>query len=189
VEANFMTATACVAISDRDLDLSMFDEGVEQPIRSQQPPAAGMIALDRFRPQPTAQIASTYFDEPSPIIAIDHERLRVRLMRLLQRFSADGLTTSPFSESTVITKASKRAAETFLSLLPSDYRLPKVGPDGEGGVVLAWEQNNRTVLLTLQGWTLHLVDAPARSAADYLDNLSFGGDVLPQDLMGFIPRR
>ena len=167
-----MNASVLTAISD--LDLSLIDNGDEAPSRYQRPVSQGDIG--------------TYVDECSTVYAIDHARMRARLVHLLRRFATEGFTLSPYDEPIRITEASRRAAGRFLSLLPNDCRLPRVSPDGEGGVVLAWDQNERALLVSLQGWTLHFVNAPARSAADYLDDVAFGGETIPDGLTGLIPR-
>ena len=52
---------------------------------------------------------------------------------------------------------------------------------------MAWEDGEKTVLLTVDGWTLHLVRAPAEAVSDYLDDILFDGNDLREDILSSIP--
>jgi hypothetical protein len=94
----------------------------------------------------------------------------------------------PFSwgthEPTEITWETQVASSRFIDLLPDDVALPRVAPDGEGGVTLHWEtQDHRHHLGGVDGWRLHFVFDAGQEDARYVDNIKFDGDEIPNQIL------
>lgn len=94
----------------------------------------------------------------------------------------------PFSwgtdEPTAITWETQLASSRFIDLLPDDVVLPRVAPDGEGGVTLHWEtQDHRHHLGGVDGWRLHFVFDAGQEHARYVDNIKFDGDEIPGQIL------
>jgi hypothetical protein len=100
------------------------------------------------------------------VLANDRERqLLASVIRKLERHAE-------------VSSASHEAAKTFLDALPRTTPLPKVAPDGDGGLLLAWtlESGTRT-LVTIDGWTIHCVSRAGTEMAEYSDDLAFDGTI------------
>ena len=87
-----------------------------------------------------------------------------------------------FERHAAVSSASQEAAITFIDALPRIAPLPKVAPDGDGGLLLAWtlESGART-LVTIDGWTIHCVSRAGTEMAKYSDDLAFDG-VIPAEI-------
>ena len=126
---------------------------------------------------------------PASEEVIDRERKRRALIDLVWRFSVHGLSWT--AETTVkISADTAWAAVAFLQTLPGNAALPKIAPDGEGGLTMVWEQGRgESLLLVIDGWRIHLVLAAATPNAEYLDELPFDGEEIPPKVSAAIPRR
>jgi hypothetical protein len=83
-----------------------------------------------------------------------------------------------------ITWETQAASSRFIDLLPEDVAIPRVAPDGEGGLSLYWEtQDHRHHLGGVDGWTLHFVFDAGQGNARYLDNVLFDGDEIPDQIV------
>jgi len=67
--------------------------------------------------------------------------------------------------------------------------MPKISPDGEGGLLMAWETHGDLVIAVLDGWRIHLVAAATTPHARYLDDLPFDGEQIPKAILESIPAR
>ncbi len=161
------------------LPTDVFDarEGIEDDARE---------GIERKIPE---RDATSYSDDAATIRSAEHAATIQKLRQLLLRFQNEGFSFSGPNDESRITVASRFAAERLLNLLPTEYQLPRIAPDDEGGVILAWpDVGGQSVLITMDGWTLHLVNAPARNAADYLDDLPFDGETLVEPIRNRIPK-
>ncbi len=104
------------------------------------------------------------------------------LLRLVGRFRDEGYPCDMDSEVSRITPETAEAASQFLRLVPQNSALPKIAPDGENGLVMAWDLLDGLVLLTIDGWVLHAVAAAATPWARYYDDMSFDGHTIPSKI-------
>lgn len=57
--------------------------------------------------------------------------------------------------------------------LPRSKALLKLSPDGEGGLMMVWDDGGRTLLVTVDNALLHAVIGAATPAAEYIDDIPF----------------
>ena len=79
-------------------------------------------------------------------------------------------------------------AKYFFHLLPASRALPKISPDGEGGLMMIWECNGNPLLVTVDNRRLHAVTSATTPRAQYHDDVPFD-DVseIPQVILDAIP--
>ena len=116
------------------------------------------------------------------------ENRREALAQLIQYFAATGLTWSD-QEARPIEQASMETALAVIGAIPHTRALPKVTPDGEGGVMLVWDSEGSKAMITVAGTTLFPVIDPGEATSEHMQELVFAGDALPIQLLGMIPRR
>jgi hypothetical protein len=134
----------------------------------------------RTRASEMSAIASYYDPE--------FDRLRVALAAAIQSFSTEGLTWSD-RDPTLVDPASAESAIAFLCALPSTRELPKISPDGEGGVMLIWESGQETAMITVDGTMLLPVINPGRPTSAHMQAVAFDGETVPPAVLGILPRR
>lgn len=79
------------------------------------------------------------------------------------------------------------AAEGFLEALPRHKQLPRVAPDGEGGLLMAWDvPGEGRTLITVGDWVLYAVARAGTAQAHYFDDTPFE-EVIPDELLAAIP--
>jgi hypothetical protein len=73
-----------------------------------------------------------------------------------------------------VTSSSRAAACRFLKELPANAPLPKVSPEGDGGVVFAWGSvaDGRNLVI-LEDWAFHVVLNAGTQGAIYHEGLPF----------------
>lgn len=118
--------------------------------------------------------------------AIHQARTKDRLLHLLRKFESIGFSHDAGCEGR-ISHATRSFAEKFLYLLPMGKRLPKIAPDGEGGLIMAWEGQGEPILATVDGPRLHAVIAAGTQDAKYFDDLPFDGPDIPDEILNAIP--
>lgn len=113
----------------------------------------------------------------TPEVSARAQNLRI-VEGILSRFCAEGY----------ISRTSMHSAQGFIEALPTYKQLPKVSPDGEGGVTLAWAatDSGRT-LITLADWMAYGVAHAGTDQAVYLEDVSFEGAFIPDELLAVIP--
>lgn len=129
----------------------------------------------------TASIAASHYD---PAI----ERQRKSLMAtvgLLARRSATWSDREPVP----VDRVSAETAFAFIRELPVDRAFPKVAPDGEGGIVLVWNQPDNRVLITVDEAKLLLVRDPGGPGSYHFSPLRFDGETIPPMIVDQLPRR
>jgi hypothetical protein len=128
-------------------------------------------------------------DEGVTQAVIRREQTREELIALVHRFAADGLSWTA-EEAAKITGPTRQTAEAFLRALAADKASPKISPDGEGGLMMVWEDNDHPLLVTVDDMRLHVVFAAATPFAEYIDNIPFGrGQEIPERVLNAIPAR
>jgi len=118
-----------------------------------------------------------------------HQTNREALIALVHRFAAYGLSWAA-GDPAKITPETEEVAEAFLRELPSCKALPKISPDGEGGLTLVWEHAGETFIMTIEDSRLHGVIAAATSHAQYIDDLPWKSlQDIPERILNAIPHR
>jgi hypothetical protein len=121
--------------------------------------------------------------------ALKHEEERQTLIALIRRFAYYGLSWTA-GQCAPITRPTQMTAAAFLNSLPAGKALPKVSPDGEGGLMMIWEDQHAPVLLTIDNLYLHAVIAATTPRAEYLDDIPFDWlQRIPQKILDAIPAR
>lgn len=120
--------------------------------------------------------------------AIARDKARSALIELVQKFYDQGFSWSA-GINIKISSHTIEAARAFFRVLPDDVILPKISPDGEGGLLMAWESRDKLVMAVIDGWLMHLVDAATTTNAVYLDDILFDGNRIPSAIMDALPIR
>jgi hypothetical protein len=124
---------------------------------------------------------------PTGPLAAELRETRQALIRLVRRFADVGLSWVA-GQSAKITVSTQLTAQVFLRALPASKALPKISPDGEGGLVMVWDGTTGPLLLTIDGFHLHAVIGATTPQAEYVDNAPFGlGRNIPQRILDSIP--
>lgn len=124
--------------------------------------------------------------EPATEITLSRVRSRVLLLDLIQKYSKETDTDNP--DHNRITEATSQAAVAFFSALPPSTKLPKITPEGEGGLTVIWENGSAPVILVVDDWKLHLVKAATTPHAQYFDDLLFDGERVPNEVIEALPK-
>ncbi|WP_294368337.1 hypothetical protein [Pseudacidovorax sp.] len=75
----------------------------------------------------------------------------------------------------------------FIRSLPTTRSLPKVSPDGDGGLQMAWDvEGSGRTLITINDEMLYGVISAGTRSASYLDERQFMG-VVEEDFLAAIP--
>lgn len=119
--------------------------------------------------------------EPATPAVMDNERARQRIVTALNLFRSSAYAQHA-SYGANISEVSKELSIALLNSLPRHAALPKVSPDGESGVVMAWDHNDRHVLLTVDEQGLHCVENAGTPEATYYDSLYYDGSDLPEQV-------
>ncbi|WP_174874896.1 hypothetical protein [Vogesella oryzae] len=110
------------------------------------------------------------------------------LLGLIQRFEKEGFTRTVGNEGKITVDTAK-SAMAFLKVLPEGTVIPKIAPDGEGGLVVAWEGPQTVTILVVDDWRLHLVRNAKTKDAEYFDDILFDGEKVPDPVLMAIPTR
>ena len=117
--------------------------------------------------------------------ALKRQRTVRRLHRLIDKFATEGFGWSAESVCTIMPDTAK-AAQRLLDLMSDTAELPKIAPDGDGGLTAVWERNGDHDLLVISGWTMHIVRNAATDRAEYDEDIHFDGQVLPESVKSLI---
>ncbi|MGH7077506.1 MAG: hypothetical protein ACREFU_05355 [Acetobacteraceae bacterium] len=113
---------------------------------------------------------------------------RVALIDLVHRFARQGLAWAEGDRGR-ISATTEGTAERFLTAIPMRKALPRISPDGEGGLMMVWESPADRLLVTIDECLLQVVVAAATPRATYLNDLSFDGAEIPRNVLAAIPDR
>jgi hypothetical protein len=119
---------------------------------------------------------------------IAQEKKRNRLMELAKHFAKEGTSLFAGRKST-ISQDTANAAIALLQSMTDASKLPLISPDGEEGLMMLWEDPDAPLLVTLQGWQLHVVINATTPQAEYHDALPYDGERVPQVLLSAISAR
>lgn len=100
------------------------------------------------------------------------------------------LNSNPIFIDEVTSRVSARNIDDalrFVSYLPANKILPKVAPDGEGGVVFAWEGLESDTLVVIEKGFISAVIRATRPDAEYFHNIPFDCDQIPSEILQAIP--
>ncbi len=118
----------------------------------------------------------------------EHARTRRALIELVSQFVTEGLSFDDRLEYQADPRSAE-AASAFLRRLPVKFSLPKIAPDDGGDVIMVWEAAEKTVLLVMDSWKLHIVIDPATPQSQHLPEMVFDGEVVPKKLLDYLPVR
>ena len=119
-------------------------------------------------------------------VAVGDEEKRQRLLELVRSF-LDRHHPLFFERDMSVTEEAVRSARVLLHALPRGA-LPKVNVDGDGGVVMAWEQAQNTLLVVVDAeGKFHAVARAGTQQAEYHDDLSLEDDHVPPSILNAIP--
>lgn len=120
------------------------------------------------------------------LLKLEIEAKRWRMLSVLHRFETIGLSFG-VGEEVKSDPVSVEASIAFLKALPDQYRLPKIAPDGEGGVTMRWSLDHFDVIVSVDGWSLYTTVAPSSDNPEYLDVFNFDGSAVPKEILKHIP--
>jgi hypothetical protein len=112
---------------------------------------------------------------------LGRKRAKESLIRLIEQIAV------PFSDAWTadqpdrISGDTARAAIIFLRQLPLSVALPRISPDGEGSLAMLWE-NADPLLVTIDNWRVHMVEAATTGRAKYLDDVPFAAEI-PENIL------
>jgi hypothetical protein len=124
--------------------------------------------------------ASTY--EP------EVERLRTQLLAAIRHLLKNPITLSD-RDPTPIDSLSVETAFAFIRRLPADRAFPMIAPDGEGGIMMVWQNKGNEALVTIDRTTLFLVERPGEAASYHFAPLRFDGETILSIILEHLPRR
>ena len=115
---------------------------------------------------------------------------RKHLLDLVARFQRYGFSQVAGRQGYISAKAAV-AACGFIKLLPHDAIMPRVVPDGEGGLAAVWDCLDGVLLVVIDDAHLHVVVRATTPEARYHDQLPFQPDgmLLPAEVLAVLPRR
>jgi hypothetical protein len=121
--------------------------------------------------------------------ALSYKKTREALVALVYCFEIYGLSWKG-EEAAKINPRTAVAAEMILRALPASKALPRIAPDGEGGLMMVWEGRGEPFLLTIDNFRLHGVIAAATPQAEYIDDMPFDErQIIPRPILDAIPAR
>lgn len=118
---------------------------------------------------------------------IEREQTKAALVDLVRRMGAERLSWS--GEAVGISWETVAAAEAFIRDLPLCVKSPKISPDGEGGLMVVWDEPPAPTLVIIDGWRLHLVKAATTPNAEYHDDIGFTEGSIPSVVLDALPVR
>ncbi|GJI89401.1 hypothetical protein [Duganella hordei] len=120
--------------------------------------------------------------------AILDYQLREKLGELIHQLALPVTSVNGAQESGAISGATAASAIAFFKALPNSKLLPKVAPEGEGGLTAIWQTGNAPLILVIEDWRFHMVKSATTAAAEYFDGLLFDGEKIPQEVIEAIPQ-
>lgn len=116
---------------------------------------------------------------------LEFEKHRERLIKALHSIKQNSPNWSGADSS--ISEASAATAERFLNCLSSRSVLPKIAADGEGDVMLVWEDDAVSCVVTVEPQLLHLISGPGTRGTQRIDAQRFLGVQIPPSILRHIP--
>jgi len=111
------------------------------------------------------------------------------LKTLIVLLESKDLTSMGDDDGVVVTKQASRNARHFLDSIVDKYELPKVAADGEGGLVFAWEEDNRTnVVVGFAEKVIYAVEAPGTNESKHFEEETYYDEV-PLKILQMLPMK
>jgi hypothetical protein len=117
---------------------------------------------------------------------ISRKNAKLVLLDLIRRFSSDAFVPAQ-GTAAAITKETAAAAHAMFDMILPAAKVPQISPDGEGGLLAVWDDQETPVMLVVDNWVLHLIVAAATPRAQYFEDLPFDGERLPPVVHKAIP--
>ena len=112
------------------------------------------------------------------VFELKRQASKRKLISLLGSFHEHGYSAmSP--RKVKISKQSLEASAAFLQLLPEKTPMPHVLPDGEDGVILAWDAEGTKTYVTIENWVVHCVQDALGADRKYIDSVDFRPNKIP----------
>jgi hypothetical protein len=150
----------------------------------------GYVAQKKYRPQVRPDPSDNAAVFPGKLANADtirYEKKREELITLVKQLSSD-----PFSWNSnahcVVDGDTAIAATRFLSRIPTPWKLPRLAPNGEGGLIMIWDHDASQAIVVVTEWKLHLVSNPGTSAAAYIDDEPFDGETIPTEFISVLSK-
>jgi hypothetical protein len=109
------------------------------------------------------------------------------LIHLIGQLVQDGISWSA-DDAVTISTGTAESALMFFQHLPTTSLLPKISPDGEGGLMAVWEKNGGTTLVIIDNFNIHLATGATTPDAKYFPELVFDGEQIPDVVLKAITR-
>lgn len=122
-----------------------------------------------------------------PIVVASQQRAKMALISAISTFWSEPTSTSE-TDTLSLTSATVAAAAALVRLLPAWTKLPTIAPDGEGGLLMAWESELSPLLIVIDGTSLHIVEAATTNKARYIDDIAFDNIRLPNEVLEALPK-
>src|SRR5262245_21323316 len=90
------------------------------------------------------------------------ERRRSELLSAIRYLARSPVTWSDREVPVPVDGVSAETALAFIRCMPADRALPKLAPDGEGGLMLVWDSQERKAMITVDRAFLLLVSNPGQ---------------------------
>ena len=120
--------------------------------------------------------------EAATVQFMEKFQARKRIEAVVDHYRVHGFYSSR-DELGKISESSRAVAKKLLKQLPNDVPLPTVAPDGETGILFHWQFGGREVVVTVVDHILHCVNNAGTPQANYLDDLPFQDDQVPQGIL------
>ena len=89
-----------------------------------------------------------------------------------------------------VTQDSCHATQRVIMGLPMDRALPKVAPDGEGGLALIWDDEDSKLVFDIDGFALHIIERAGSTTSVHHSKVRILSDgELPSKYVNLIPPR
>jgi hypothetical protein len=139
-----------------------------------------------MRRQPDAEIVG------NPGAALTPETMRrqadaAALIHLIGYLAQDGISWSA-DDAVKISTGTAKSALMFFQHLPTTSVLPKISPDGEGGLMAVWEKDGGPTLVIIDNFNIHLATGATTPEAQYFPEFVFDGEQIPDVVLKAITR-
>ena len=109
-------------------------------------------------------------------------RTRSELTRLMSVI--DALATR--DDRSAVEASAAETAKRFLRGLSDNMVLPKVAPDGDGDVLLVWDDGAPRLIVTVESARIHAAVNPGTSSSEHFDDIEFG-ESIPNRIAKLVP--
>jgi len=142
---------------------------------------------ERWERAAESTATSNYFEgfQARGVSAGARSATRARLINLVRDFYRNGYPSTS-GHLWKIDRQTLEAAIVFLQLLPEQIDFPKVIPDGEGGLVMQWDQRQSPALLVVDRWKLHGVGNAGTDQAEYLEPVTLMPSHIPPAVLAIV---